>query len=131
MAKFKKGESGNSAGRPAGRTPAGQLRKAIVDAAPSLIESLIAQALQGDTMANKVLLDKIVPNLKAQSLPITIQSGKSLAESGQHVLNATLSGDVSPDVSALILSAIANQSRIEEFTLLEQRIAALEGTGNA
>ena len=127
---YKPGESGNSAGRPPGQTPGAMLRKAILDDMPDIIATLVEQAKAGDTAASKILIDKVIPTVKSQALPVTVQSGDTLAKTGSNVIASTMNGDVSPDVSALLLSALSNQARIVEITDLENRISALEGTGN-
>ena len=127
MAKFKPGESGNSAGRPVGRTPGAKLKKIIAESMPDVLDAMIAQARSGDVAAGKVLMDKVIPSIKPHALPVQIAPGDSLAQSGHNIINSAMNGSVSPDVSALLLSAIANQALIVEITELEQRIIALEG----
>ena len=66
MAKFKKGESGNPTGRTPGSGITGQIRKAITDKAPELLQVVIDKALNdGDAQAAMGLLNKLVPNLKS------------------------------------------------------------------
>ncbi|MFI4957369.1 MAG: DUF5681 domain-containing protein [Gammaproteobacteria bacterium] len=68
---FKKGESGNVAGRPKGilnkRT---QLAKLFEPHASDLIAKAIELALAGDVQALKLCLDKLIP--KAEHFPIEI-----------------------------------------------------------
>ena len=61
---FKKGISGNPAGRPAGKTPGAKLRKAIESKATDILQSVINAAIDGDMVACKMLLDRITPTLK-------------------------------------------------------------------
>lgn len=124
---FKKGESGNLSGRPAGQTPAASLKMIIAENMPDILNAMIAQAKQGDVAAGKALLDKVCPSLKPQALSVNIEQGENLAMSGQNILIAALSGNIAPDISAVLLNGLANQAKLEEFTELERRIALLEG----
>jgi hypothetical protein len=83
--KFKPGVSGNPKGRAPGSTPAVKLRKAISKDIPNIITKLVDQALAGDVQAAKVLLDRVVPVLKPQSLPVAIPLSDTLSETGGNV----------------------------------------------
>jgi hypothetical protein len=97
--KFKPGQSGNPAGRPKDKTPATLLRKSIAEDMPEIVKALIEQAKGGDVQAAKVLLDRICPPLRPQALPVTIETGATLPETGGNVVTATLSGNVPPDLA--------------------------------
>ncbi len=126
--KFKPGQSGNPAGRPAGKTPGAKLRKAIEQRADDILQSLIDAAVGGDTTAAKVLIDKLIPNLKpvAAQVTITLPDGAGLAEQGAAVIQAALNGTIPPDIGSQLIAALANQAKIVEIDELTRRIEALE-----
>lgn len=74
MARFLKGQSGNPAGRPK-RTTTERLREQIAEAAPEILKTLIAAAQDGDTTAARLLIDRVVPSLKAVDSPALIPLG--------------------------------------------------------
>ena len=124
--KFKPGQSGNPKGRPKNKTPATLLRKSIVDDMPDIILKLIEQAKNGDTAAAKILLDRCVPTLKPQAIAVNLPVNGTLAEQGGEIIRATLSGQISPDIGAQLISALTSQSKIIEIDDLTKRIEILE-----
>jgi Family of unknown function (DUF5681) len=124
--KFQPGVSGNPKGKPKDKTPATLLRKAIVEDMPEIILALIKQAKAGDTAAAKILLDRCCPPLKPQSMAITLPVNGSLAEQGNEIIRATLSGHIPPDVGSQLITALANQGKLVELQELTERIERLE-----
>lgn len=126
ISRFKPGKSGNPNGRPPGKTPGVQLRKAIAESMPEIINSLILQARNGDVQAAKVLLDRVCPTLKPQALPVTIDAGNTMTETGNNIIGATLTGSIPPDVGAMLIKALADQGKLTELDELTKRVEALE-----
>ena len=124
--KFKPGQSGNPTGRPKNKTPATLLRKSMVDDMPDIILKLIELAKHGDTAAAKILLDRCVPTLKPQAIAVNLPVNGTLAEQGGEIIRATLSGQISPDIGAQLISALTSQSKIIEIDDLTKRIEILE-----
>ena len=126
---FKKGlPSPNPSGRPKGNATSQKLREALAEQLPGILEKLTELALSGDVSAIKLIMDKVVPSLRPVSEAIVINSipDDNTAEIGRLIIEATLRGELAPDVSSQLLAGLASQVRIEEYTLLEQRIAQLE-----
>jgi len=128
MTQFQKGQSGNKAGRPVGSGVSGQVRKAIADKAPEIIEVLITQALAGDTQSGLALLNKITPNLKASNEPVQlhIDTTKGLSDTGEQILQSIASGDIALDSGTQMLSSLAALAKMKEVDELTKRIELLE-----
>jgi hypothetical protein len=127
--KFKPGVSGNPKGRPPAKIKAAEVRAAINNNLTDIINAMIERALSGDVAAGKVLLDRVCPTLKPQATPINIDINPdaSLAQIGDGLIKATLTGAIPADVGAQLITALANQSKIVELDELVKRIEALEG----
>ena len=124
--KFAVGVSGNPKGRKKGNTAAHLLRKSIADDMPEIILKLVEQAKNGDTAAAKILLDRCCPALKPQAMNITLPINGTLAEQGNEIIKATLSGNIPPDIGAQLITALANQGKLIELQELTERIEILE-----
>lgn len=125
---FKKGQSGNPAGKPKGaRDKRTALRDLLQPHAAELVEKVVALAKAGDTTALRMCIDRLMPAIKAKDAPISINGlSGTLTEQGQAVLAAMAAGDITPDEASTVMQAIAAQVRIVEADELEKRIAALE-----
>ena len=124
--KFAVGVSGNPKGRKKGNTAAHLLRKSIADDMPEIILKLVEQAKNGDTAAAKILLDRCCPALKPQAMAINMPVNGSLAEQGNEIIRATLSGHIPPDIGAQLITALASQGKLIELQELTERIEILE-----
>ena len=125
--RWKAGESGNPAGRKPGTGEVAKLRAAIGERVPELLDKLMAQALEGDTAAARLLLERAVAPLKAAEQPqaLTLPDG-SLTEQGRAVLASVAAGELAPGQGAALLGAIGTLARVTELDELAARIAALE-----
>jgi hypothetical protein len=50
----------------------------------------------------------------------------SLAEQGNEIIKATMSGKIPPDIGSQLITALANQAKVIEIDELTKRIEALE-----
>jgi len=124
--RYKKGESGNPRGRPKDKTTAIMLRKSINADMPEIIKTLVNSAKNGDVSAAKVLLDRVCPALKPQSMSISLPISDSLPEMGSAIIKATLSGVVAPDIGSQLITALSSQGKLVELQELTKRLEALE-----
>ena len=124
---WKPGQSGNPEGRKRGSGEVAKLRAAIVAHVPTIIERLTAAALAGDVGAARLLLERVIPPLKAAevAVPLALPDG-TLTEQGRAVLGAVAAGRIAPGQGAALLAAIGTLARVVEVDELERRIAALE-----
>lgn len=125
--RFLKGRSGNPAGRKPGsvdkRT---RFRQAFEANADALIAVVVKNALEGDTTAQRLCLERIVPPLKAVDAPVELPARESLSDQGRIVLQAVANGDLTPNEAEAVFRSLSAQARITEISEMEQRIEALE-----
>lgn len=128
MAKFKPGESGNPSGRPTGTpTKVSKFRALLEPHAQPLIEKCVALAKDGDTTALRLCLERIIPPMKSHRDPVRLESvGTTLIDHGRSVINAMLSGGISPDDGGTLMQAISAQARVVQVEDLADRVDALE-----
>ena len=124
---FKKGQSGNPKGRPRGGADKRlKYREMLQSHAEDLIQAVVDKALEGDTAAQRMCLERIVPAMKSQSAPIKIKLTGDLAEKGAQVLEAVGSGKLSPDEGSSVMSSLQGQAKLIESEELIERIERLE-----
>ena len=126
---WRKGQSGNPKGRPPGSGEVARLRAAISAHVPAIITRLVERAtMEGDTQAARLLLERVLPPVKAMALPeaVPLPATGSLAERGEAVLQALAAGQASPDAAEAAMAGLATLARLRVIDDLERRIAALE-----
>ncbi len=125
--RWKAGESGNPKGRPAGTGKVAEMRAAIAEHVPGLLQALLTQALGGDVGAARLLLERTVAPLRAvePAQALTLPDG-TLTDQGRAVLKAVATGELAPGQGASLLSAIGALARVAEIDELTARIEALE-----
>ena len=126
---WKKGHSGNPAGRAPGSGEVAKLRATIAGHVPALVAVLVERALGGDVGASRLLLERVCPPLKAteEAAPLALPDG-TLTEQGRAVLGAVAAGELAPGQGAALLGAIGTLARVVEVDELEARLTALEAT---
>lgn len=86
-------------------------------------------ALEGDTVALRLCLERLVPPRK--DVPITfdlpaITNAGDVVTASAAVLGAVSSGEVTPDEAGRVMTLLTAHRNIVEMGELERRIAALE-----
>jgi hypothetical protein len=125
--RWKPGESGNPKGRTPGSGEVPKIRAAIAARVPEILAKLMEQALEGDTGAARLLLERAIAPLKAMepTQAITLPDG-TLTDQGRAVLTAVAAGALAPGQGSQLITAIGALARVAEIDELSNRITALE-----
>lgn len=104
-----------------------KIRAAIAERVPEILARLMTQALQGDTGAARLLLERAVAPLKAaeQTQALSLPDG-TLTDQGRAVLASVAAGELAPGQGSQLITAIGTLARVAEIDELSARIAALE-----
>ena len=124
MARFQKGQSGNPGGRPPGS--ANKSLRLLRDAAEAILPSLIERAKSGDMEAQKLILDRGIPRLRAVSMPeaMALPDG-TLTDQAKALVAQVAAGNLSTTVAAEIAGIITASARVEEVDQLRDEMKAL------
>ncbi|MDZ5457885.1 DUF5681 domain-containing protein [Azohydromonas lata] len=126
--RWKPGQSGNPAGRKPGTGEVARLRAAIAEQVPTILETLTTAALAGDVAAARLLLERVLPPVKAteQAAPVALPDGGTLTEQGRAVMQAVAHGELAASQGAALLGALGQLAKLTETDELARRIEALE-----
>lgn len=126
--KFKKGQSGNPAGRPRGALgKATRWREALSVHGDDLFKVAVEHALNGDMTALKLCLERISPPVKPTADPVEFfLHGSTLAEKAESVLQAIADGQIDVDSGRKLIGAISDLGRIIEVDSILERLEKLE-----
>src|SRR6056297_229472 len=119
-------------GRPKGaRHKATQAALALLEGeAEALSRKAIEAALEGDTTALRLCLERIAPPRKDAPVKFDLppmQSAADAAKAAASVLEAVATGDLTPTEGAHIMALVETYRRTLETTEIDARVAALEG----
>ena len=124
MARFQKGQSGNPGGRPPGSV--NKSLRLLRDAAEAILPDLIERAKSGDLEAQKLILDRGIPRLRAVSMPeaLALPDG-TLTDQAKALVALIAEGNLSTTVAAEIAGIITASARVEEVDQLRDELKAL------
>jgi hypothetical protein len=94
-----------------------------------LTQAAITKALEGDTTALRLCLDRLAPPRKDAPISFELPKVTSVADAvgaSSAVLAAVAAGDVTPDEGGRVMALLTAHRAIAEAGDLEARIAALE-----
>jgi len=122
---------GNPGKPPGSRHRATQAVLALLQGeAEALTRRAVERALEGDTTALRLCLERLAPPRKdnpvAFALP-AMESATDAAQAAGAVLAAVAAGELTPTEGAHVMALIETFRRTLETTELERRLAALEG----
>lgn len=125
--RWKPGESGNPGGRARGSGEIGRLRESIAQHVPAIITKLVEAATAGDAASARLLLERVIPPIKAAELPAPMELPEgSLSDQGRAVLSAAGAGNLAPSQAAQLLAGLGALAKLIESDELAARITALE-----
>lgn len=128
---FKAGQSGNPAGRPVGaRHKVTRAVEALLEGQhEKLTQAAIKKALEGDTTALRLCLDRIAPPRKDAPVSFTLPPIKTVADTvaaSSSLLDSVAAGEVTPDEAGRVMALLTAHKALVETGDLERRIEALE-----
>jgi hypothetical protein len=136
MARFKKGESGNPVGK-----PKGTLHKATRAALEllggdleAITQECIRQAKEGNLMAVKLVLDKLIPSAKELPLSLSlpkVEGAADLPAALYAVMAAVAQGNINPSEGQALTTMLEAYRKGLEFSDIEARLRTLEEKANA
>ena len=133
VGKWKPGVSGNPKGKTPGSGELQKLRATLAADVPGILAGLVTAAKAGDTQAARLILERILPPVKAmeQAVALQLPDGGTLTAQGRAVLSAVAAGELAPSQGAALLGAIGTLARITEIDEMATRITALENAHHA
>jgi Asp-tRNA(Asn)/Glu-tRNA(Gln) amidotransferase B subunit len=123
---FTKGRSGNTRGKPVGKTSRARFRFLAEKSLPEIVKKLVEAAKNGDMQAAKIIIDRCVPALRPTSDNIKIATTGTLAERGERLITAMNKGECSPDQAKSALDVLMAQSKLVEQSEITERLETIE-----
>lgn len=131
MTKYKKGESGNPAGKKPGtlnkRT---RLAKLLEAHAEKLIDKTVELALDGEVNALRLCIERLIPKATSQQVEIDIkdfdiENLDNLSAVGKQIITATTSGIISPDEARQMMGVLDAQRKLVEHVDMGKKLDEL------
>lgn len=129
--KWKPGQSGNPAGRPAGtrNKTTVAVEGLLAGEAEALTRKVVELAMGGDTTALRLCLERIAPPMKERPLGFDvpeIKGAEDLPAALGAVLGAVGNGDLTPSEAERIARVVASYTQALEVWDFDARLRALE-----
>ena len=126
--RWKPGQTGNPKGRPPGQSEITRLRATLATEIPEILAGLVIAAKGGDVQAARLILERILPPVKAieQAVELQMPPDGTLSAKADAVLSATAAGVLAPGQAAQLIAAMGTLAKIHEVDELAFRITNLE-----
>ena len=125
--KFSAGNSGRSKGSRNKATLA--IESLLEGQAEALTQTAVHKALEGDSIALRLCMERIAPAPKDQPISFSLSSMQSASDASQaaaDVLRAVSDGEITPIEATRVVGLVDSYRRTLELTDIETRITALE-----
>ena len=128
VGKWKPGVSGNPKGKTPGSGELQKLRATLAADVPGILAGLVTAAKGGDVQAARLILERILPPVKAieQAVELQLPNEGTLTAKASAVLSAAAAGELAPGQAAQLIAALGTLAKISEVDELAARITALE-----
>jgi hypothetical protein len=131
MSKFKSGQSGNPGGRPKGSLNKATLAsQALLDGeAEALTRKVVELAKDGNSLALRLCLERILPPRKDRPITFTIpqlEGAQDLPQALKAILEAVAQGEITPGEGHTLTAMLDAYRKGLETVDHEARITALE-----
>ena len=128
---FQPGQSGNPSGRPQGsRNKATLAMEGLMDGqAEAITQKAVDLALEGDTTALRLCLERILPPRKSRPVNIAlpeVTTAEGVAEAQAAVVQAVAGGELTPEEGIALTGILEARRKAIETQDHESRISALE-----
>ncbi|MFE1603334.1 DUF5681 domain-containing protein [Methylobacterium sp. ID0610] len=128
---FKKGQSGNPAGKPKGarHKTTVAMEALLAGEAEGLTRRAIELAQEGDTVALRLCLDRLLPVRRNRPVPFAlppIATTADLTKATSALLEAVARGELTPSEAAELGKLVDSHVKAIEVTDIQARLDALE-----
>ena len=129
--KFKPGKSGNPKGKPKGTLhKATRAAQELLDGeAEALTRKAIAQALEGNPIALRLCLERLVPIRRERPISLKlpkIRGAADLPQALEAVMQGVAAGEITPGEGQALTAMLEGYRKGLELTDIEARLTALE-----
>lgn len=133
---WKKGQSGNPAGKPRGaRNRATMMVLGLMeDGAKEIAQVVMDAARGGDLSAARLVLERLAPPLRERPIAICLpdtSTAEGINQAQQAIIEAVGAGELLPGEGSALSGLVEARRRVLETIELEQRVTALEEKENA
>jgi hypothetical protein len=129
---WKKGQSGNPSGKkPGTRHKATRLAETLLDGeAEELVKKCVEMAIDGDSTAMRICMDRLVPPRKSRPLSIDlpdVNTSEGVSQAQATAVQAVADGEVTPEEGKILADILEARRKSIETQEHEVRLNKLEG----